>query len=47
MMALNEHGYTAYAVDQRGYGSTPRDASGWLTPDRAAAESHRCTEMDC
>jgi len=28
MMALNEHGYTAYAVDQRGYGSTPRDASG-------------------
>ena len=38
MMALNEHGYTAYAVDQRGYGSTPRDASGWLTPDRAAAD---------
>ena len=23
----------AYAVDLRGYGATPRDASGWLTPD--------------
>jgi len=38
MMALNERGYTTYAYDMRGYGSTPRDATGWLTPDRAAAD---------
>ena len=31
-------GYAAYAVDLRGYGATPRDASGWLTPKRAAAD---------
>lgn len=28
----------AYGLDLRGYGETPRDASGWLTPDRAAAD---------
>jgi alpha-beta hydrolase superfamily lysophospholipase len=28
----------AYGVDLRGYGDTPRDASGWLTPSRAAAD---------
>lgn len=33
---LAELGYAAYAVDLRGYGATPRDASGWLTPARAA-----------
>jgi len=31
-------GYAAYAVDLRGYGATPRDATGWLTPKRAAAD---------
>ncbi len=31
-------GYAAYALDQRGYGATPRDDTGWLTPDRAAAD---------
>lgn len=31
-------GYAAYAVDLRGYGATPRDATGWLTPTRAAAD---------
>jgi len=31
-------GYAAYAVDLRGYGDTPRDATGWLTPRRAAAD---------
>lgn len=35
MDALVARGYAAYAVDLRGYGGTPRDASGWLTPDRA------------
>jgi pimeloyl-ACP methyl ester carboxylesterase len=38
MEALNKAGYAAYALDQRGYGATPRDASGWLTPDRASAD---------
>lgn len=36
MDGLVEAGYAAYAVDLRGYGETPRDASGWLTPNRAA-----------
>jgi pimeloyl-ACP methyl ester carboxylesterase len=35
MDALVAKGYAVYALDQRGYGGTPRDASGWLTPDRA------------
>jgi len=33
---LVENGYDVFALDLRGYGETPRDASGWLTPDRAA-----------
>lgn len=33
-----ERGYAAYAVDLRGYGDSPRDASGWITPDRASAD---------
>ena len=35
MDALVARGYSVYALDLRGYGGTPRDASGWLTPDRA------------
>lgn len=38
MDALVAEGYAAYAVDLRGYGGTPRDTSGWLTPDRAARD---------
>lgn len=38
MDALVAEGYAAYAVDLRGYGGTPRDGSGWLTPDRAARD---------
>jgi len=34
MDALNKLGYDVYALDGRGYGKTPRDASGWLTPNR-------------
>lgn len=36
MDSLVEEGYAVYAVDLRGYGSTPRDGTGWLTPNRAA-----------
>jgi pimeloyl-ACP methyl ester carboxylesterase len=38
MDAFVEHGYSVYAVDLRGYGGTPRDETGWLTPDRAARD---------
>lgn len=34
--ALARAGYAAYALDMRGYGASPRDATGWLTPRRAA-----------
>lgn len=36
MDGLVAEGYAVYAVDLRGYGETPRDESGWLTPGRAA-----------
>lgn len=39
MDALVYTGYAVYALDQRGYGASPRDASGWLTPTRAAADA--------
>ena len=35
MDALVARGYAVYALDQRGYGGTPRDSTGWLTPERA------------
>lgn len=38
MDALVARGYDVYAVDLRGYGATPRDSTGWLTPDRAASD---------
>jgi pimeloyl-ACP methyl ester carboxylesterase len=38
MDALVAQGYAAYALDLRGYGATPRDATGYLTPERAAAD---------
>ncbi len=31
-------GFAAYAVDLRGYGETPRDATGWMTPKRSAVD---------
>ena len=36
MDGLVDEGYAVYAIDLRGYGDTPRDSSGWLTPNRAA-----------
>src|SRR5690349_4590144 len=38
MADLSAAGFAAYAVDMRGYGETPRDATGWLTPTRSAAD---------
>ena len=38
MDAMVGEGYTAYAVDLRGYGETPRDSSEWLSPAKAAAD---------
>lgn len=38
MDMLVAEGFAVYAVDQRGYGATPRDDTGWLTPDRAQAD---------
>lgn len=38
MDGLVDDGFAVYAVDMRGYGATPRDETGWLTPDRAAAD---------
>jgi pimeloyl-ACP methyl ester carboxylesterase len=39
MNSLNALGYAVFALDARGYGATPRDASGWLTPNRAAEDA--------
>ncbi|MEO0972442.1 MAG: alpha/beta fold hydrolase [Pseudomonadota bacterium] len=38
MDGLVAAGFSVYAVDLRGYGATPRDDTGWLTPRRAAAD---------
>jgi alpha-beta hydrolase superfamily lysophospholipase len=38
LASLSARGMAAYALDLRGYGATPRDRSGWMTPRRAAAD---------
>jgi pimeloyl-ACP methyl ester carboxylesterase len=38
MDALVHHEFAVYGVDLRGYGETPRDDTGWLTPQRAAQD---------
>jgi len=38
LASLAAQGFAAYAVDMRGYGETPRDSTGWLTPSRGAAD---------
>ena len=38
MDALVDRGFRVLALDARGYGGTKRDATGWLTPDRAAVD---------
>jgi pimeloyl-ACP methyl ester carboxylesterase len=39
MDGLNELGYSVFALDARGYGATPRDESGWLTPGRSSDDA--------
>jgi pimeloyl-ACP methyl ester carboxylesterase len=39
MDAFVRRGYAVYALDQRGYGATPRDSSQWLTPETAAHDA--------
>lgn len=38
MDGMIAQGYTTYAIDLRGYGGTPRDASEWNTPNKAAQD---------
>lgn len=38
LVSLAARGLAAYAVDLRGYGATPVDPSGWLTPSRAVTD---------
>jgi len=33
MDGFNQKGYIVWALDARGYGETPRDDTGWNTPD--------------
>jgi pimeloyl-ACP methyl ester carboxylesterase len=38
LASLSARGLAAYAVDLRGYGESPRDSSGWMTPRRSALD---------
>ena len=38
MDGMIENGFATYAIDLRGYGATPRDSTGWLTPNKAAKD---------
>ena len=38
MTSLAARGFAVYALDLRGYGASPRDRTGFLTPMRAAAD---------
>ncbi len=38
MDGFNRMGYSAWAMDARGYGGTPRDSTQWNTPERAAKD---------
>jgi pimeloyl-ACP methyl ester carboxylesterase len=38
MDAFVAKGFRAYAIDLRGFGNTPRDDSGWITPNKASSD---------
>lgn len=38
LASLAAKGFAAYALDQRGYGDTPRDSTGWIAPGQAAED---------
>ena len=38
MDAFVAKGFTTYAIDLRGFGNTPRDDTGWITPNKAASD---------
>ena len=38
MDGFNDMGYSVWALDARGYGETPRDDTGWNTPNRASKD---------
>jgi len=44
MDGLAAEGFASFGLDARGYGETPRDSTGWLTPNRAAADVIRVIE---
>jgi pimeloyl-ACP methyl ester carboxylesterase len=38
LVSFAAQGFAAYAVDLRGYGETPRDKTGWLTPRQSVTD---------
>ncbi|HEX5069501.1 MAG TPA: alpha/beta fold hydrolase [Vicinamibacterales bacterium] len=38
MASFAAQGFAAYALDLRGYGETPRDTTGWLTPRQSVTD---------
>lgn len=38
MDAFIKNGFQVYAMDMRGFGNTPRDASGWINPEKASKD---------
>ena len=38
MDGMIQEGFATYAIDLRGYGATPRDSTGWLSPNTATID---------